>query len=174
MRDVFDTDAVQRDSDDPFVPAEKSGRRRSRTINWHNLSHALMPVELRDRAITASVRTDKDHYAAEETVHFRVVFANRIPFPVSLRTRSPVLWDWAIDGVDRASELPEDRPDDPGLLRFGRSERKTFDRRWNQRIQDQEGRWKPVGSGEYTLTAWINVEGPADRGLHAETSFTVE
>lgn len=175
MRDVLDTEAVQRDGDDPFVPGDGGRRsRRSRSaFDWGNVSHALMPTALRDRAIAVAVRTNKRRYQPEEPVHFQVTLANRIPFPVALKTASPVLWTWAVDGVDRATRLPEVPPDEPGLLRFGRSERKTFERRWSQRIRDRAGRWKPVDAGEYELSARINVEGAGGRGLTAATTITV-
>lgn len=173
MRDILETGAVRRDDDDPFVPGEARGSRSRSAFHWPNVSHALMPTALRDRAISVSVRTNKRQYDLEEPVHLRVSMANRIPFPVALRTRSPVLWSWAVEGVERATRLDEERPDEPGLLRFGRSERKTFERRWPQRIQDAAGRWTPVEAGEYELSAWINVDGPDGRGLADSTTVTV-
>lgn len=176
MRDVFNSDGVQRDDDDPFVPGQGGGSRRKRSrsaFDWGNVSHALMPSALRDRAVSVSVQTHKREYRPGEPVHFRVKLANRIPFPVALRTRSPVLWHWGVDGVERASHVPEERPDVPGLLRFARSERKSFERRWHQRIQNADGRWMPVEPGEYRFSAWVNVENPAERGLAGETTITV-
>lgn len=175
MRDVLKTDAVLRDDDDPFVPRDDGRGRRSRSaFDWRNVSHAFMPVALRDRAISVSVETNKRRYERQEPVRFRVTLRNRIPFPVSLRTTTPLLWTWAIDGVDQASKLSEAPPDEAGLLRFGRSERKTFERRWPQRIRDRQGRWTPVGPGEYELSARINVDGATSRGLAARTTFAVE
>lgn len=176
MRDVHDTDAVHRDDDDPFAPRDggRGGRRSRSAFDWRNVSHALMPTALRDRAISVSVRTNKRRYELEEPVLIRVRMANRIPFPVSIQTESPVLWTWAVDGVERASRLTEEPPDEPGLLRFGRSERKTFERRWSQRIRNLQGRWLPVDRGEYELSARINVDRAADRGLADETTITVE
>lgn len=176
MRDVHDTDAVQRDEDDPFVPRDdrRRGRRSRSAFDWGNVSHALMPTALRDRAISVSVQTNKRRYSREEPVIFRVTLANRIPFPVALKTASPVLWHWAVDGVERASRLPDEPPDEPGLLRFSRSERKTFERRWPQRIRDRQGRWKSVDSGDYELTAWVNVDEATGRGLADATTITVE
>lgn len=176
MRDVHETDAVHRDEDDPFIPRDgRSGRRRSRSaFDWGNVSHALMPTALRDRAIAVSVQTNKRRYRREEPVLFRVTLENRIPFPVALKTASPVLWSWAVDGVEQASHLVDEPPAEPGLLRFRRSERKTFERRWPQRIRDRQGRWNPVDPGEYELTAWVNVDGATGRGLAAGTTVEVE
>lgn len=175
MRDVHDTDAVHRDEDDPFVPRDdrRRGRRSRSAFNWGNVSHALLPTALRDRAISVAVQTNKRRYNREEPVLFRVTLANRIPFPVALKTVSPVLWNWAVDGVERATRLPDEPPNEPGLIRFGRSERKTFERRWSQRIRDRAGRWTPVEAGEYELSARINVEGADGRGLTAATTITV-
>lgn len=173
MRDILETGAVRRDDDDPFVPGEAGGSRGRSAFHWPNVSHALMPTAVRDRAVSVSILTNKQRYDPEEPVHFRVSMANRIPFPVSLRTQSPVLWSWAVAGVEQATRLEAERPDEPGLLRFGRSERKTFERRWPQRIQDADGRWTPVDAGEYELSAWINVDGADGRGLADSTTVTV-
>ena len=176
MPDVHDTGAVRRDEDDPFSPRGDDGRgRRSHAMfDWANVSHALMPTSLRDRAVAVGVETNKRRYALEEPVHFRVTLANRLPFPVALATTSPVLWSWSVDGVERATTRPESVPEERGLLRFGRSERKLFERRWSQRIRDEGGRWVPVQAGEYELAAWINVDDPDGRGLAASTSVVVE
>lgn len=174
MRDILNTDAVKRDDGDPFTPSEGDGGRTRSVFDWNNVSHAFMPSALRHRAIRVSVQTNKQRYGREEPVHFQVTLANRIPFPVSLKTRSPVLWDWAIDGVERATHLREEPPDEPGLLRFSRSERKTFRRQWSQRIRDLDGRWLPVEPGEYELSAWVNVDGAAGGGLADETTITLE
>ena len=176
MPDVHDTGAVRRDEDDPFSPRGDDGRgRRSHSMfDWANVSHALMPTSLRDRAVTVTVETNKRRYALEEPVHFRVTLANRLPFPVALATTSPVPWSWSVDGVERATEVADPVPDERVLLRFGRSERKTFERRWPQRIRDREGRWVPVQAGEYDLAAWITVGDPEGRGLADRTTVVVE
>lgn len=172
-KDVYESEAVERDDDDPFVP-RGSEEGRSRTINWDAFSHAFMPVFLRNRAIEVSVRTDKSAYEVDETVRFRVKLRNRIPFPVLLRTASPVMWRWAIDGLQKASKVPEpDPPREKHLLRFHRSETKTFTRRWSQQIQVEADRWEAVEPGEYTLSAWINVPDAEKRTLYAETPVEI-
>lgn len=171
--DIYDSEAVTRSDEDPFVP-RGSKKRRSRTINWDAFSHALMPMALRNRAIDVRVETDQPAYDPGEDVHFRVQFRNRIPFPVLLPTASPIMWHWAIDDRPKASDVPE--PEPPGgkrLLRFRRSETKSFTRRWQQQFKVAEDQWDPAEPGEYTLSAWINVPDAEARTLFAETTIEI-
>lgn len=171
--DIYDSEAVTRNDDDPFVPRGTT-ERRSRTINWNAVSHALMPMALRNRAIDVRVETDRQTYEPGEDVHFRVQLENRIPFPVLLPTASPVMWRWAIDGRRKASEVPDPEPSgEKRLLRFRRSETKSFTRRWPQQFQVAEDRWEAVEPGEYTLSVWINVPDAEARSLYAETPIEI-
>ncbi|MFB6146658.1 MAG: hypothetical protein ABEJ08_03125 [Halobacteriaceae archaeon] len=174
MRRIYESDALVRD-EDPHTPRDEEDGSGGRTINWGAASHALMPVRLRDWAVSVDVTTDREVYAPGETVGVRVRFRNRLPAPVRLRTASPVRWQWAVDGVVAASEFrPERPPDRPSTISFARAERKTFVRRWNQSIRRSRREWTPVDPGEHTLTAWINVPDAADRGLRAETTIRIE
>jgi len=176
MRRIYESRALHRDGEDPFAPAEDDDRaEKSRSaIDWDAASHALVPTALRNRAVEVSVETDRKTYAVDEPVAFRVTLRNRIPFPVALKTRSPVLWSWAIDGVREASHVREASPPDrPGLLSFDRSERKIFERRWLQRVRTAVDEWSPVGPGEYALSAAINVADAEAKDLAAETTVRV-
>lgn len=171
---VYDSDAVSRDDEDPFRPGEREDRDRS-WVDWSNVSHALMPTRLRTWAIDVSVRTDRDTAAPGEEVGVRVELANRLPFPVVLRTRSPVRWFWAVDDVPSASHVADADPDGgPALLRFARRERKVFDRRWFGRFQETESRWSLAEAGDHEITAWINVGDATGRGLAASTTVRLE
>lgn len=174
MRRIYESRALERDDDDPFAPAETGEGRRWRTVNWARFSHAFVPTALRDRAIAVSLETDRDTYAVGDPVHLQVTFRNRLPFPISIRTRSPVRWSWSVDGVREADRTADPAPDEATLFEFDRSERKTFRRTWHQRIREAGGEWAAVPRGEYALAAWVNVDGADERGLRTETTVTVE
>lgn len=173
MRRIYESEALRRDDDDPFSPKEDAKEREHRSINWDNFSHALFPLSWRRRAIAVEIETDQDVYATDQPVGFTVTLRNRLPFPVSIPTTSPVNWTWAVDGVDEANHVVE-RPSDGGLLQFRRSERKTFHRRWYQRFRESDEEWTPALPGEYTLSARLTVESPEATGLRAETTVRIE
>lgn len=172
MRRIYESDAVVRD-DHPHTPAARDDP-GPRTVDWAAASHAFVPVGLRDWAVAVDVETDRSTYRVGEPVRLRVAFRNRLPFPIRLRTTSPVLWRWAVDGAVEASTVEEPTPDRPGAFSFARGERKTFTRVWNQSVRRTEREWEPVPPGEYTLSAWVNVDDPDGRGLAAETTVRVE
>ena len=175
MRKIYESRALERDSDDPFTPNEAgSDDRRWRTINWAAFSHALIPVGLRDRAISVTLDTPKETYAPGEPIPLAVTIRNHLPFPISLTTRSPVRWTWSVDGVREADQTPVEAPDEPARFDFHRSERKTFNRVWHQRIRDPDGVWERVPRGEYTLCAWVNVDAETTRGLNDETTIRID
>lgn len=180
MRRIYDSNAVKRDDDDPFTPGDdrrptsslSSGRYR--TINWERVSYAFMPVALRNRAISVSVGTARPSYAPGEPVRIQVSMANRWPMPVTLRTRSAVGWTWAVDGVEEASKVGSELDDDGGLFTFYRGERKRFEREWHQSIRVDAREWEPVGPGEYTVSAAVDVPNARERGLSDETTVRIE
>ncbi|WP_277555014.1 hypothetical protein [Halobaculum limi] len=172
MRRIYESEALRRDDDDPFSPNESDDGRGSH-VNWTNVSHALFPSSLRARAIAVDVETNKQRYAPDEPVQFRVTFQNRLPMPVSLVTETPMRWTWSIDGLCEASEV-YDAPD-PERTRFDfhRSERKRFHRSWPQRIREGDHEWRAAAPGEHTLSVAIGAVDGADR-LTAETTFSIE
>ena len=174
MRRIYESEALSRDDEDPFVPGKNDeSRSRSRSLDWDNASHAFMPNALRSRAIAVSVQTNEEVYDRDETVHFHVEFHNRFPVPVSLTTTTPTPWTWEIDGLEKASKVAEELPDEQGLFQFQRSERKTFSRRWTQRFQETETEWSAATPGEYRLTVRINAARGNDR-LQDSTVFRIE
>jgi hypothetical protein len=140
-------------------------------VDWTNLSHALLPTAIRRRAVTMHLETDREVYAEDDPVRFRVVFRNHLPVPVVLRVESPVPWSWGVDGVERASDVADPLPDDPTRFEFARRERKAFTREWHQRIRTGRREWRPAGPGDHTLRAWVTDR---DRSLSAETTVRVE
>lgn len=145
----------------------------SRTIDWAALSHAALPVGLRTRAIAVTVETDSAVYQRGEPVDIEVELRNRLPIPVRLRTDSPNVWTWAVDGDREASRVDEDVPDRASSIAFARGERKRFRRRWPQRIQVSETEWEAVDPGTSTIEVWISRADAAARGLADRTTIEV-
>lgn len=172
-RKIYDSDAVSRDDENPFVPGGGDAG-RSRSLRWDNVSHAFVPMALRYRAIDVTVETDRERYPAGDPVAIRVTFRNRVPFPIVLRTPTPVRWRWAVDGHENASAVESHRPDTgPERFTFDRSERKRFERRWDQSIEVVEGTWEPADPGEHTIEAWIDVPATGDH-LRDRTTITID
>jgi hypothetical protein len=97
---------------------------------------------------------------------------NTLPFPIVLSTESPVLWNWDVDGVVEASQVPlQDPPDEQGTITFDRGERKQVRRHWQQMFRVSESEWKPAEPGEYTIGAGLNVDRAAERGVYDETTI---
>lgn len=181
MRRIYESRALRRDDDDPHMPGdegdddpEPSSALGGRFVDWTSASHALFPASLRHRAIAVSVETDREVYAEDAPVTLKVTMRNRIPFPVALKTESPVLWSWAIDGVPEASRYDDGTPEEAGLFRFGRSERKVFTRQWHQRFREGEREWSRAGRGEFTVSAGVNVADASEKGLVDETTIRIE
>lgn len=175
MRRIYESRALAYDDEDPYAPkrSDDAPDASRRAIDWQAASHALVPVRLRRRAIDVSLASDRDTYAPGETVHFEVSFRNRLPFPIVLRTDSPVRWTWRVDGLDEASHVVE-YPPETSLFSFARGERKAFGRRWRQRFQTGPRSWEPADPGEYTLSVRINTPDAETTGLSAETTVTIE
>lgn len=172
MRRIYESEALRRDDEDPFVPNQGESR-RSGHVNWGNVSHALLPATLRPWAVTVSVETDREVYELDEPVRFRVTFQNRLPVPVTLVTDSPRRWEWSLDGRPEASNVTSDPPTEPTRFEFARGERKRFHRRWDQRVRESEREWRAAERGEHTLSAGIDAVRGSDR-LRAETTFRID
>lgn len=182
MKRIYESDALDRDDDDPFSPSASAVDSTGRgyglggsMVDWGATSHALLPGVLRAWAIDVSVETDSPVYDRDRDVAIRVTMRNRLPFPIHLRTGGSLYWNWAVDGATAGSRLPADGPDgDSRLLSFDRSERKRFVRTWPQRFRTDEAEWTAAEPGSYEVEAWINVAAPVERGLHASASFEIE
>lgn len=181
MRRIYESEALER-SQRPFDPSddEDPGRSAMRKnlnrslLDWSSVSHALVPMGWRDRAIDVSVETDRDVYDRREDVQVRVRMRNRVPFPIVLRTPTPVRWSWAVDGVREASHVPESTPPDrPTLFEFYRGETKTFTRTWHQLFRESETDWVEAEPGTYEISSFVDVETPVDRGLLASTEIEI-
>jgi hypothetical protein len=176
MRRIYDSGALCRD-DGPFTPTEGDTEERPqsmRSIDSSAWSRRLVPNWLRHRAISIDVSTPRTEYAAGDAVPFTVTMKNAMPFPITLRAVSPVLWTWDVDGVREASHVSlRDPPEEERGFAFERGERKRFTRRWQQMFRVSDSEWERAGPGEYTVGAGINVDNAAEKGLYAETTVRV-
>lgn len=174
MRRIYESNALRRDDDDPHAPSERDGDaepQAARSIHSAAWSRRLVPHRLRYYAISVDIETPKREFSPGATVPFRVSMKNSMPFPVTIETRSPLLWNWFVDGVPEAAHVPlQNPPDEAGGFTFGRSERKQFTRRWQQLFQISDAEWEPADPGEYTISAALNVPEAEQKGLAAETT----
>ncbi|MFB6103018.1 MAG: hypothetical protein ABEJ73_10685 [Haloplanus sp.] len=151
---------------------KRSRPETSRSFDVAKASHALLPRAIRRRALTLDCTTDRERYAPDDPVCFRVTVRNRLPVPIRLRTASPVPWTWSVDGVDRASTVDADAlPDDSSILRFSRRETKTFEGVWYQRFRVADDEWVAADPGKHTLGARLLVD---TTGLAATTTVRIE
>ncbi|MEZ3144224.1 hypothetical protein [Halobaculum sp. MBLA0143] len=175
MRRIYDSDAVDRDDDDPFAPGEREEARprAARTVPVERVTRALFPATVRARMLR--VRIDAPTAVpAGEPVPFAVELHNPSPVPVSVETVSRLAWHWAVDGHREATHDPETPAAEPGRLLFDRGERKQFTRTWDGQFRVSHTEWEPAGVGTYTLSTAINVADPEAVGLTAETTVRLE
>jgi hypothetical protein len=176
MRRIYESDALDRDDDDPFRPNRRDRRttpRAARTVPAGLLSSSLVPERLRRWSISLDVSTARAVYRAGTPISFTVTMKNAMPFPVTIPTRSRLLWSWHVDGYREASHVAEDPPAEPGELTFERGERKRFERTWPQLFHVSESRWEEAPPGEYTISAAINVDGSTG-GVEDATTVRIE
>ncbi|WP_372480111.1 hypothetical protein ACAH01_02280 [Halomicrobium sp. HM KBTZ05] len=151
------------DDVDPFTPDDDDDEYRpqsARSVNSSLLSRWLVPRAIRRRAISLSIETPQTEYELGSAIPFRVTMKNALPIPITLTTRSPVLWAWTVDGLTEASHVDQyDPPDEDGKLHFDRGERKQFAGEWSGRFRVTEREWEPADPGEYALGAHVNVDG---------------
>jgi len=177
VRRIYESSALDRNDEDPFRPNESPDRTApaaARTVPAEMLSRQLTPRWLRHRALSVDISTPQTAYPAGTPVPITVRIHNRLPIPIAVETRSPLLWTWHVDGHRDASYVPESLPDEPGEYTFDRGERKRFDRRWTQTFKVSSSEWEPADPGEYVIGAGIEVGGAAEKGLYDETTVRIE
>jgi len=175
VRRIYESEAVDRSDTDPFRPSESGVREKpqaARSLPQQTLSRWLIPQRVHRRAISVSVETPQSVYGGGDRIPITVRMHNRMPFPVSVKTLSPVRWIWAIDGRRQTPTGPDDA--ETAQFTFDRGERKRFSRQWSQSFQVSDSEWKPASPGEYTISAALNVDDPERSGLRAQTTVTIE
>ncbi|MFP4529812.1 MAG: hypothetical protein ACLFNC_00820 [Halodesulfurarchaeum sp.] len=174
MRRIYESEAIRRDDEDPFSPNERRDRSTTpismRLFPSKAIGRAFVPLWLRNRAISVDIRTPRDTYPLGTEVPFLVSMKNSLPVPITIPTRSAVLWTWDVDDVTEASHVRRDPPTDNRGFTFERGERKTFRKRWFQTFRVAESEWEPATAGTYTIGAGINVENAAEKGLYSQTT----
>lgn len=175
MRRIYESDAIHRDDDDPTAPPASSGPDQPQSFRWIDSaawSRRLVPNALRNWAVSIRIVTPREVYTAGESVPFEVRMKNVLPIPVTIETRSPLLWTWHVDGARAGSRLDSPDPvgDEPGF-HFDRGERKRFRKRWDGMFQISENEWVPAAPGEYTIGAGVNVDDAPGKGLYDELTI---
>jgi len=177
MRRIYESDALYRDDDEPGAPRERQREERPqafRSVPSGSLSRWLVPDRLRHWGLSLDVATPRAEFRVGEHVPFQVTMKNSLPFPVTVATRSPLLWTWHVDDHREASKLPADGPpEEERGFRFERGERKQFRKRWDGMFKVADAEWERAAPGEYTIGAGLNVEGAAEKGLYSETTVTL-
>lgn len=177
MRRIYESGALRRDDENPYHPNERVERptpTAMRSVPSAYFSKILLPHWLRYRGLSVSIDTQFSTYEVGGTVPFLITLRNTFPFPITVKTRSPLLWSWAVNGVDQASYVAADVPDEPGEFTFSRGERKQFHRKWSQTFQITKSKWESADSGQYTLSVALNVDEPKRHGLYADTQIQLQ
>lgn len=177
MRRIYDSEALDRDDDEPFQPNERRRRakpRASRTLPAKYLSDLLVPQRVRHRAISVDISTPRSTYESGTPIPFEVSMRNEFPFPVTLSARSPLLWYWHVDGHREASHVPEEPSGESTPFEFDRGETKRFRRTWSGSFQRTRSEWEKAGRGEYTVGVEINVDDAEGKGLADRTTVRIE
>lgn len=178
MRRLYEhRSGVHRDDDDPFSPNEQRREARPqalKTVNSAFWSQKLLPRFIRHRAISVSVDVPQESFPRKTTIPFRVTMKNALPVPVTISTRSAVLWTWYVDDLAEASHVRiDDPPATPNGFKLERGKRATFEQRWDQMFRVSEAEWEPAGTGEYRIGAGLNVDDAAEKGLYDETTIEI-
>ncbi|WP_254272121.1 hypothetical protein [Haloarcula marina] len=178
MRRIYESQALRRDDDDAFAPRERGSEDAKpaamRSVPGAALSRLLVPSWLAHRAIRVTVETPETAFPEGTDVPIRVTLRNTFPIPISVRTATPRLWTWTVDGAPEGSRVPDDLPDEERVFTFDRGERKQFLRRWPGLFKVTDTEWEPADPGEYTIGAALDVEDAAEKGLAAETTVRIE
>jgi len=152
-----DPDPFTRDDEDED---DRPRRQSARSVDESLLSRWFVPQRVCRWGISVSIATPRTEYPTGTAVPFEVRMKNELPFSVTLSTRSPILWNWTVDGLAEASHVEQyDPPDEGGKLHFDRGERKVFSEQWPQRFRVSKREWEPATPGEYTLGAAVNADG---------------
>lgn len=176
MRRIYESEALRRE-DGGFTPSQRRSStplQAMRSVDSTALTRRLVPDGLRNRSLSVEVSTPRTEFSPGEAIPFRVTMANSMPFPLTVRTRSPIPWTWSVDGAPEAARVVlRDPPDEPGEFRFGRGERKRFEKRWQGLFRVSRSEWERAEPGEYAIGAGLNVEDVAEKGLYDETTVRI-
>jgi len=177
MRRIYESDALKRDDEEPLSPRERE--RETEPQSFRSLSGAawsdrLLPHSLRRRAVSVRISTPDQEFEPGADVPFEITLKNSLPMPVTIKTVSPLLWTWAVDGHQEASHVQlQNPPEETRKLRLDRGERRTIRRTWSGMFRVSNHEWEPAEPGEHTLRVAINVENPDSANLSDETTIHI-
>lgn len=175
MRRIYDSEAIERDDDEPFKPRERDREHEPQSFRYVNASvwsDRLVPHILRRRAVSVSVSTPAEEFECDSEIPFVVKMRNSLPVPLTLKTRSPLVWTWSVDGLREASRVPlQDPPQEVSRFKFDRGETRTFRKSWSGMFRVSEREWEPASPGEYTISVAINTDNAEAAGLTDETTI---
>lgn len=161
MRRIYESEALTRD-DEPFTPHEREDDyepQAFRSIDASAWSDRLIPHGVRCRSVRVDITTPQETFENGQAVPFQIRIRNSLPIPITVRTVTPVIWTWNVDGAPNANRSsPPSLPEEQGALYLDRGETRTFGKRWNQRFQVAKRRWEPAPPGTYSLGVEINTE----------------
>lgn len=149
--------------DDPSVDGDRFGLdERSNPLG--TIAGRVVPQAIAQRSIAVSISTDRVTYAQGEPVSFTVVFANRLPVPITVSTPGRRLWGWTVDGELEASDEPRYEGDASNTFAFDGRERKVVRREWSGRFKrygdvGDRTRWVVADAGEHEIGAYLAVPG---------------
>jgi len=177
MRRIYESDALKRDETEPLTPRERERQEQPQTfrsIESSAWSDRLLPNRIRRGSVSIRLATPDRTFEQGSSIPFEITMKNSLPIPVSIETRSPLLWTWTVDGHVEASHVSlRDPPDRTGKLYLDRGERKTIRRNWSGMFRISEREWEPADPGEHTIRAQINVENPEQSNLRDETTVRI-
>ncbi len=178
MRRIYESDALERDDDDPLSPRERDRDTKPqsfRSISGSAWSDRLLPHRVRKWAVSVTIAAPDQEFAPGQDIPFEITFKNRLPVPVTIKTNSSQLWTWAVDGHTGASRISLDEPSlEQNKLRLDRGERRTIRRNWSGMFRVSKREWEPAESGGHTIRAAINVDSPESANLADETMVWID
>ena len=169
MRRIYESDALKRDDDEFMTPRERRRRFKPQSFRYIDSTawtDRLLPHALRKRAVTFSLSTPRQEFEQGVKIPFAVSLRNRLPMPLTIRTNSPLLWTWEVNGHQFGSYLDAvNPPDEPSRLHLDRGERKQIRQTWSGLFRISKREWEPAEPGEYTISAALNIENPKAANL---------
>lgn len=178
MRRIYESDALERDDDDPLSPRERQRETEPqsfRSISGSAWSDRLLPHSVRKRAVSVSLSVPDREFEQGDSVPFQITLRNRLPIPVAIATNSSRLWTWSVDGHTNASHISVGEPPlSENKLRLDRGERHRIWRSWSGMFRVSKREWVPAESGEHTVRVAINVDDADDADLADERTVRID
>lgn len=176
MRRIYESNALRRETG-PFTPHGSPGRDKGPSPpdpDDTGILDSIVPSAIKRRGITIDVSTPQDVYEPDTPVPFRISLHNRLPFDISIRTPTPLLWTWEVNDVPNAAHISlENPPDESQKHAFSSGERKRFVKRWPQRFRVSKSEWERATPGTYTIRARVNLPELDHENLSSETTVEI-